>query len=130
VAGQPIRTQAQTAEFDEGFDRIFGKDRKPTRGRFVYRDGQAVNVDDDWTDAPARAGTVTEELVYGGIKATDGTDISSRKKHREYMKAHGLAMAGDYSDSYRQREAASQDRQEEKKIRAQVDRDVHEIFGG
>lgn len=131
VAGQPIRTQAQTAEFDEGFDRIFGKDRKPVRGRFVYRDGVAINVDDDWTDAERRAKTVTEELVYSGARTPgDNIDISSRKKHREYLKQNGLAMASDYSPDFREREAGRQDREETKRVRAQVDRDVHKVFGG
>ncbi len=37
---------------------------------------------------------------YDGLRATDGTDISTRKKHREYMKRHGLTTADDYSSSW------------------------------
>lgn len=37
---------------------------------------------------------------YDGLAATDGTDISSRKKHREYMKRHGLTTADDYQTSW------------------------------
>ena len=131
VAGQPIQTQAQTKEFDEGYERVFGSVRNKSRGRFVYRDGQAVSVDEDWTDAERRAQTATEELTYGGARTPgDGVDISSRKKHREYLKANDLAMASDYSPSYMEREAGRRDREETKKVRAQVDRDVHKIFGG
>ncbi len=131
VAGQAITTQAQTKEFDEGYERIFGTARNKQRGRFVYRNGEAVNVDDEWTDAERRAATGTEELTYGGTKTPgDGIDISSRKKHREYLKANDLAMASDYSPSFMEREAGRRDREETKKVRAQVDRDVHKIFGG
>lgn len=35
---------------------------------------------------------------YDGLRATDGTDISTRKKHRDYMKRHGLTTADDYKD--------------------------------
>jgi 2-polyprenyl-6-methoxyphenol hydroxylase-like FAD-dependent oxidoreductase len=37
---------------------------------------------------------------YDGLRATDGTDIGSRTKHREYMKKHGLTTADDYSSSW------------------------------
>jgi uncharacterized protein (UPF0262 family) len=37
---------------------------------------------------------------YDGLRATDGTDISTRKKHRDYMKRHGLTTADDYKDSW------------------------------
>ena len=92
---------------------------------------QPIEVGDDWSADLGRAQTVTEELVYGGARTPgDNIDISSRKKHREFLKANGLAMASDYSDGFREREAARQDREETKRIRAFVDRDVHKIFGG
>ncbi len=130
VAGQAIKTQAQTKEYDENHDRIFGTVRNKERGRFVYRDGQVVNVDEDWSDAETRAATPTEELIYGGAQATDGVAINSRKRHREYLKQNGLAMAGDFSPAYQEREAGRREREEDRKVRAQVDRDVHKIFGG
>ena len=37
---------------------------------------------------------------YDGLRTTDGVDISSRKKHREYMKLTGLTTADDYSSSW------------------------------
>lgn len=130
VAGRPITTQAQTSEWDEGYERIFGRDRKHVRGRFVYRDGQAINVDEDWTDAERRAQTATEELIYSGVKATDGTPINTRRRHREYLKQNGLCMASDYSPEYQANEAARRDRQETKEYREQASRDVYKIFGG
>lgn len=131
VAGQSITTQAQTKEFDAGYERIFGKERKPCRGRFVVRDGQTVDVAEDWTDAEARAQTVTEELAYGNLgKTTDGVDVSSRKKHREYLKSTGLALAGDFSQEYQQKEAARRERHEDKERREIVERNVYKLFGG
>ena len=35
---------------------------------------------------------------YDGLKAPDGTDISSRSKHQAYMKANNLTIADDFKD--------------------------------
>lgn len=45
---------------------------------------------------------------YDGLTATDGADISSRKKHREYMKRHGLTTADDFKGQW----AKAQERRE------------------
>lgn len=37
---------------------------------------------------------------YDGLRATDGTDISSRTKHREYMKANGLTTVDDFQKTW------------------------------
>jgi hypothetical protein len=114
VAGQPIQTQAQSREFDEGYERVFGKGGGE-RGRFVYRDGQMVRVDSDWTDAERRSQTLTEELVHGKTVTTDGVDISSRKKRREYMQATGVTDSSDFSPGWFERtkkeKRTEQDRQ-------------------
>lgn len=37
---------------------------------------------------------------YDGLQATDGTDISTRTKHREYMKRNGLTMESDFTQTW------------------------------
>ena len=37
---------------------------------------------------------------YDGMKATDGADISTRKKHRDYMRKMGVTTADDFKDSW------------------------------
>lgn len=37
---------------------------------------------------------------YDGLRATDGADISSRTKHREYMRRTGLTTADDFKDTW------------------------------
>lgn len=105
VAGQAIITQAQSAEYDDGYERIFGKDRKPQRGRFVWsKEAQAmVEVGADWDDAPRKAPHVTEEIIYGNLRTTDGVDISSRRKRREYMRATGVTDSSDFSPGFYER---------------------------
>jgi hypothetical protein len=36
------------------------------------------------------------DRAYAGLRASDGTDVSTRTKHRAYMKEHGLTTADDY----------------------------------
>jgi hypothetical protein len=115
VAGQAITTQAQTPEYDGGYERIFGKGGGE-RGRFVYRDGQLVRVDSNWTDADARA-CKSEEEVYGHDTTSDGVDISSRKKRRDYMRATGVTDASDFSSDWyakRRKEIANERNQQRK----------------
>lgn len=38
---------------------------------------------------------------YDGLRATDGADISTRAKHRAYMKARGLTTIDDYAQTWK-----------------------------
>lgn len=38
---------------------------------------------------------------YDGLRATDGTDISTRAKHRAYMKAKNLTTADDFAGTWK-----------------------------
>lgn len=42
---------------------------------------------------------------YDGMATTDGIDISSRSKHRQYLKQHGLATFDDYKGEFARRES-------------------------
>lgn len=42
---------------------------------------------------------------YDGLRATDGSDISSRSKHREYMRANSLTTADDFTDTWKRQAA-------------------------
>lgn len=42
---------------------------------------------------------------YDGLSTTDGVDISSRSKHRQYLKRHGLATFDDYKHEFARRES-------------------------
>lgn len=102
VVGESIVSQARTKEFDEGYDRVFGPDRKPVRGKWVWDEAQQKLVSaEDYvppehaTNAPILAGR-----FYENTAATDGTDIGSRTKHREYKRARGLADASDFSPGW------------------------------
>jgi hypothetical protein len=64
---------------------------------------------------------------YEGLGATDGTNVGSRTKHREYMKSNNLALTSDFKNTWAQ---AAQERQT---LRAgessnERKRDVREVF--
>lgn len=54
------------------------------------------------------ANALAGDRHYDGLRAPDGADISTRSKHREYMKSRGLADAGDFSGVW---DRADKDRQ-------------------
>jgi hypothetical protein len=59
-----------------------------------------IEVTEDYS-APSRADSALwGDRHYEGMTAPDGTDISSRTKHREYMKAKGLTTMDDFKDSW------------------------------
>ena len=44
------------------------------------------------------------ESHYEGLRASDGTDISTRAKHRAYMKANNLTTIDDFRDTWKKNE--------------------------
>lgn len=44
--------------------------------------------------------SIVMDRFYENTCATDGTDIGSRRKHREYMKRHNLAIADDFKGEW------------------------------
>lgn len=82
------------------------------RRKFVWDPDlkELVEVSVDYQPTPRNTdGALWNDRHYDNMKATDGTDISSRAKHREYMKRNGLTTAddfkGEWSKAEQQREA-------------------------
>ena len=73
-----------------------------SRRRWVWSDElkELVEVSPDWTDKQRRAPVSTEALTYSGLRATDGTDLSSKRKHAQYMCEKGLTLASDFKESW------------------------------
>jgi predicted nucleic acid-binding Zn ribbon protein len=46
---------------------------------------------------------------YQGLRAPDGTDISTRAKHRAYMKANGLTTMDDFKQTWAKQARERQD---------------------
>ena len=73
-----------------------------TRRRFLFNPDTKrydIEVGADWRGTPA-TGHKSEAEIYGNLRADDGTDLSSRAKHREYMARKGLTLASDFKESW------------------------------
>lgn len=131
AAGEGVVSQANTEAFEDGYERVFGSPRAE-RGSWVWdvSQGKLVPAEDYQppsmaVDAPVLAGRFYENTV-----ATDGTDIGSRKKHREYMRVNGVTAASDYSAEYRERVKRSAERASEMHLNDVVGRAVYEHTKG
>jgi len=73
-----------------------------TRTVYVYTKAPDGTVERHEKLEPQRlnadAGALWGDRSYDGLKATDGSDIGTRTKHREYMRRHGLTTADDFKD--------------------------------
>lgn len=77
--------------------------------RYVYKPGHpkaskfgfvAVTELDLAPESLAINAPILSGRFYENTAATDGTDIGSRAKHREYMKKNNLAMQSDFSGEW------------------------------
>jgi hypothetical protein len=84
-----------------------------SRRRWVQIKGELIEVTPDYVgetrDGARNAGLLWNDRGYDGLQATDGADISSRTKHREYMKRTGLTTVDDFSSQWARQ---SKERQE------------------
>jgi hypothetical protein len=73
-----------------------------SRRRYIWDAERAclVEVTSDYTGQRRDEGRRSEAEVYGHCQATDGTDLSTRTRHREYMRQNGLTVASDYTETW------------------------------
>ncbi|CAB4136651.1 hypothetical protein UFOVP312_36 [uncultured Caudovirales phage] len=75
-----------------------------TRRRFVQMREppyELIEVTEDYQPAVRTdSGALWGDRSYDGMRAPDGTDISTRTKHRDYMKAAGVTTMDDFKDSW------------------------------
>jgi hypothetical protein len=50
-------------------------------------------------DPMAALDLLTSDAIYDGLRAQDGTDISTRSKHREYMRRNNLTTIDDFTET-------------------------------
>jgi len=104
-----------------------------TRRRFIYFNGEPYEVTLDHQQPVARHDEVLwNDRSYTNLKATDGTPIDSRAKHREYMRANGLTTMDDFKDTWqgaeKQREAVFKGQDPHR--RREVERAIYEVQNG
>lgn len=72
------------------------------RRRYVWDPelGQCVEVTPEYVGQRRDEGRRSEEEVYGHVQATDGTDLSTRARHRNYMRDNNLTVASDFTKTW------------------------------
>lgn len=70
---------------------------------------------------------IISDVSMDGMRATDGSDIGSRAKRDAYMKARGLAMAEDFSQTWadKPRRQAEEERRDLKQLTDTIGRVAH-----
>jgi hypothetical protein len=81
-----------------------------SRTTYVYTRGgvplpEPIEVGGDYEDPTAQRLAPVTDLYMDGARATDGTDIGSRAKRRAYMRAHNVADASDYTQTWAKKRA-------------------------
>jgi len=68
------------------------------------------------------------DRFYENTAATDGVDIGSRRKHREYMKQRDLAPSSDFSPSWYAKQKRTEVLETNKIRREDVSRATYEVL--
>lgn len=104
--------------------------RDPKRPYCVHG-GDMVVMDRVLSVVPAMSGlanALAGDRHYDGMRASDGTDISTRSKHRAYMKAKGLTTADDYQQTWakaaEERKALRNGTFQDKSLREEITKQV------
>jgi len=101
--GDNRRPENQEA-FADGYDRIFGKDHKPSRGRFIWDKEKR-----DFVEYSQHYSESTAPYILGDIQPyqsmVTGEMIQGRRQHREHLKSHNLIEVGNETKYISQRKA-------------------------
>jgi hypothetical protein len=127
VVGEAIVSQAQTKEFDEGYERVFGA-RKPQRGRWVWDAAQGKLVSaEEYVPSEAKHGTgIMVDRFMEGDRAPDGTDIGSRQKRKAWMAATDSV---DFSDFKGARERRAKEEAAKARGEFKPDKPLRDLIG-
>jgi hypothetical protein len=102
AAGEPINSQANTKEFDEGYDRTFGQPKEGSKGgRWIWDEaqGKLVRADEYVSPQEAKDAPVLAGRFYENLQAPDGKAINNRRDHQAYMKRSGTTVLSDYTET-------------------------------
>ena len=103
-----------------------------TRRRWIQdrKTGELIEVTADYQPEMRNdSGALWGDQSYQGLRADDGTDISTRTKHREYMKANNLTTMDDFKDSWAQAKVSRERYMTEGGSfkRADIERAIHKL---
>jgi hypothetical protein len=70
---------------------------------------------------------ISDRLHEGTISPIDGSDIGSRRKRRDHMKAYGVADKDDFKQ-YRQDYPAMKERERDQSVKRDMDRAARKLY--
>ena len=97
--GEPVVSQASTEEFREGYVRALG-DHPPVRGKWVMTAHGLVDANEYVPEPKAVDAPILAGRFYENMNAQDGSDISTRARHKAYMREKGLTTIDDYKQQW------------------------------
>lgn len=121
VIGEGIVSQANTKDYADNYERIFGKDHKPQRGHWTF--GTA-----DDTRKALHAPIIADRIHEGTLSPIDGSDIGSRAKRRAHMKAYGVEDATDCTPEWREGVKKQQEREDNRGRRAAMEAAARTLY--
>lgn len=65
-----------------------------TRKRYIYRDGEMVEVGADYAPEPRNTSWQVMPDIQPYQSMIDGREITSRSRHREHLRAYGCVEVG------------------------------------
>jgi hypothetical protein len=74
-----------------------------TRKRWIQdrKTGELIEVSSEYTpEMRTDSGALWGDRHYDGLQASDGTDISTRSKQRDYMRNNNLTTADDFKTTW------------------------------
>ncbi len=127
---EPIVSQANNDAFREGHDRTFGASGVKG-GRWIWdaRRKEMVRAEDYEPEPMAlNAPIIADRIHEGTISPIDGSDIGSRAKRREHMKAHGVEDATDASPAFMERTRQENQRERDRRVESAAEKAVRKLY--
>lgn len=94
---EKVVSMASTPEYEEACDRIFGADRTPQRGHWVWDEvAQKLVRAEEYRRGSDPKVQISVDRHYENLNLVDGTVINSRRQHKAYMERKGLTLASDF----------------------------------
>jgi hypothetical protein len=106
------------------------------RHRYIQlKDGTLVEVSTNYVpETSPDSGILWGDRHYDGLRTAEGVDISTRTKHREYMRAKGVTHSSDFKEEWtsarKQRDDFFTTGGDHKARREAVARALHEAVNG
>jgi hypothetical protein len=79
------------------------------RRRFVLNPATGRLVEVAIPREPPAKVHIQTDTGYEGLRSSEGHDLSTRKRHREYMQQKGYAMMSDFAEEWREKAAQRAD---------------------